>query len=257
MTIMSDLASIWLEKFPQKQKPYLMAHRGNRARFPENTMAAFSQAVADGADILETDLHLSNDNELMCIHDATVDRTMNGAGEVKDKTLKELKSLRALDQEARVTAETIPTLDELAGFLPEDVVLALELKTDRFLEDQVNVQLRDLLAAKKVLGRTIVLSFSLQRLQAVKQVIPAMPVGWISASRLIPDKPVDLIGSLWPAFYINPFYVRMAHKRGMLTCPLDPSPDARLGYYLRLGVDAVLSDDPGKTRQLLDRMQRH
>jgi len=256
MTVMSDLAATWNKKFPHKQKPYLMAHRGNRVKFPENTMAAFRQAVEDGADILETDLHLSSDDQFVCIHDAAVDRTMNGTGDVKDKTLEELKSLRALDQEKRETIETIPTLAELAEFLPGDVVLALELKTDRFLEEDVNLHLRDLLAAKNVLDRTIVLSFSLQRLQAVKQVIPAMSIGWISASRLIPDKPVDLIGSLWPAFYINPFYVKMAHRRGLLTCPLDPTPDARLGYYLKLGVDAVLSDDPGKTRQLLNREQR-
>jgi glycerophosphoryl diester phosphodiesterase len=252
---MSDLAASWLKKFPHKRRPYLMAHRGNRVKYPENTMAAFRQAVEDGADILETDLHLSSDDQFVCIHDAAVDRTMNATGEVKDKTLKELRSLRALDKEKRETTETIPTLAELTEFLPEDVVLALELKTDRFHEKGINLRLRDLLNEKNVLDRTIVLSFSLKRLQAVKQVIPKMPVGWISASRLIPDKPVDLIGSLWPAFYLNPFYVRMAHKRGMLTCPLDPTPDARLGYYLGLGVDAVLSDDPEKTRRLLDQMQ--
>ena len=148
MTVMSDLAATWNKKFPHKQKPYLMAHRGNRVKFPENTMAAFRQAVEDGADILETDLHLSSDDQFVCIHDAAVDRTMNGTGDVKDKTLEELKSLRALDQEKRETIETIPTLAELAEFLPGDVVLALELKTDRFLEKSVNIHLRDLLAAR-------------------------------------------------------------------------------------------------------------
>jgi glycerophosphoryl diester phosphodiesterase len=48
--------------------------------------------------------------------------------------------------------------------------------------------------------------------------------------------------------------VKMAHKRGIFTCPLDPTPDKRLPHYLRLGVDAVLSDDPGKTRKEIDRL---
>ena len=80
-----------------KPKPLLMAHRGNRVLFPENTIAAFKQAFTDGADILETDLHLSSDDEFICIHDATVDRTTNGIGEVKDLSLKDLKSFRTLE----------------------------------------------------------------------------------------------------------------------------------------------------------------
>ena len=43
---------------PNRPKPYLMAHRGNRVACPENTLAAFRRALVDGADILETDLHL-------------------------------------------------------------------------------------------------------------------------------------------------------------------------------------------------------
>jgi glycerophosphoryl diester phosphodiesterase len=231
-----------------------MAHRGNRVRFPENTMSAFRQAVEDGAEILETDLHLSRDEEFVCIHDETVDRTMNGSGLVKDKTLVELKGLRAFAEDSTLTAETMPVLAELAEFLPREIFLALELKTDRFLEREVCLRLRDLLAKCGVLDRSIVLSFNLDRLKAVQQAVPELPVGWISMARLIPNLPVDLIGSFWPAFYINPWYVKMAHKRGLLTCPLDPTPDKRLPYYLRLGVDAVLSDDPGKTHREIDRL---
>lgn len=237
-----------------KKPPFLMAHRGNRVLFPENTLAAFRQAVKDDADIIETDLHLSKDGQFMCIHDSTVDRTMNGTGSVREKTLSELKQLRAAGKNSTVTDEEIPTLEEIADFLPENIALALELKTDQFLDREVCSRLGKLLNDRGVLKRSIVLSFNLERLEAVKKEIPEIPIGWISMTRLVPDKPVDLIGSFWPAFYLNPWYVRMAHKRGILTCPLDPTPDSRLGYYLRLGVDAVLSDDPGKTRRELDRL---
>ena len=254
MTGMNSFRSNWMEMFPPERRPLLMAHRGNRVRFPENTMAAFRQAVSDGADILETDLHLSSDDEFVCIHDAAVDRTLNGSGDVKDKTLKELKVLRAFGNDSSLTDESIPTLVELAEFLPQDMALALELKTDRFLEREVCLRLRDLLAKHDVKDRTIVLSFSLERLKTVQLTVPELPVGWISMTRVIPNLPVDLIGSFWPVFFINPFYVKMAHKHGLLTCPLDPTPDARLPYYLQLGVDAVLTDDPGKTRKEINRL---
>jgi len=251
---MNSSRSNWMDNFSSKRQPLVMAHRGNRVLFPENTMAAFQQAVEDGAEILETDLHLSKDEKFICIHDGNVDRTMNGSGKVEDKLLTELKSLRALGNDSTLTSETIPTLVELSEFLPQGIALALELKTDRFLQPEVCLKLRDLLSAHQVMDRTMVLSFSLERLKTVQLAVPELPVGWISMTRLIPNVPVDLIGSFWPVFYINPFYVKMAHKRGLFTCPLDPTPDTRLQYYLKLGVDAVLSDDPGTTHKEIKRL---
>lgn len=231
-----------------------MAHRGNRKLFPENTIAAFQQAILDGADILETDLHLSTEGEFICIHDATVDRTTNGSGEIKKMALKDLKNLKTIDPENQSTDFQIPTLDETSEILPETVSLALELKTDSFLEPKICLRLASLLSEKKILERTIALSFSLPRLLALKSAVPEMPIGWISMSRLLPDKSVNLIGAFWPIFYFNPWYVHLAHRKGMFVCPLDPAPDARLKYYISKKVDAVLSDDPGKTRRLLDQL---
>ena len=231
-----------------------MAHRGNRVLFPENTIAAFRQAFNDGADILETDLHLSSDGEFICIHDATVDRTTNGMGEVKDLSLKDLKSFRTLNSQSLPTEYQIPALAETINTIPETIALALELKTDRFLEPEICKRLGSMLKENNVLERTIALSFSLPRLLALKNSIPEMPVGWISMTRLLPDKPVDLIGSFWPIFFLNPWYVTAAHRKGMFVCPLDPTPDTRLKFYIHKNVDAVLSDDPGKTRKLLDNL---
>ena len=71
-----------------------MAHRGNRVACPENTLAAFRRALDDGADIIETDLHVTADGEFVCIHDATVDRTTDGRGPVAGMTLGHVASKR-------------------------------------------------------------------------------------------------------------------------------------------------------------------
>ncbi len=236
-----------------KPKPYLMAHRGNRVACPENTLAAFRHALDDGADILETDLHLTADNVFVCIHDATVDRTTAGSGPVADMTLDELKSLSASYGRHKFAAERIPTLTELAALLPPDVALALELKSDRFLESQVCQALVAELDRTGVRAQTVVLSFSLPRVQAVQAVAADIPIGWITLSRPWPLQGVQMLGPLWPLLLANPLYVRLAHAQGQLVCPLDPNPDARLGFYRRLGCDAVLSDDPGATALALGR----
>ena len=236
-----------------KAKPYLMAHRGNRVACPENTLAAFRQAIANGADILETDLHLTADGVLVCIHDATVDRTTDGSGEVARMTLDEIKALSAACGRPEFAAERIPTLAELMALLPTDVALALELKTDRFLEPQVCRHLVAELDEAGIRERTIMLSFSLPRIQAVQAVALDIPIGWITLSRFWPRRDTQLLGPLWPLLLVNPLYVWVAHTRGQLVCPLDPAPDSRLGLYRRLGCDAILSDDPGKTSHALGR----
>jgi glycerophosphoryl diester phosphodiesterase len=177
---MLETSPMFIKQFAGKQKPLLMAHRGNRVLFPENTIAAFRQAFIDGADILETDLHLSADGEFICIHDATIDRTTNGTGEVKDMTLKDLKNLQTLNPQSLPTEYQIPALNETSEILPATKALALELKTDRFLEPEICDRLGSLLREKNILDRTIALSFSLPRLLALKNSVPEIPVGWIS-----------------------------------------------------------------------------
>lgn len=236
---------------PGRTKPYIMAHRGNRTLCPENTLAAFRQALSEGADLLETDLHLSADGVFMCIHDATVDRTTDGHGAVAEMTLAELKQLSAAYGRPGYAAERIPTLAELAAILPPDIGIALELKTDRFLEPAVCRQLADELTSLGIRKQAAVLSFSLPRLQAVAAVAPDIPTGWITLKSAIPIREVQLLGPFFPLLLLNPLYVWIAHRRGQVVCPLDPAPDKRLWLYRLLRCDAILTDNPGATRRAL------
>jgi glycerophosphoryl diester phosphodiesterase len=241
-------------ELPGKHKPYLMAHRGNSSACPENTLAAFQRALDEGADILETDLHLTADGVFVCIHDATVDRTTDGSGPIADMALDQLKILSAFYDRPEFAAERIPTLAELATLLPPDVALALELKTDRFLQPRICRALVDELNRIGIRGQSVLLSFSLPRIQAVQAIAPDIPIGWITLSRPWPRNGVQMLGPLWPLLLLNPFYIHLAHREGQLVCPLDPKPVPRLKLYLRLGCDAILSDDPGATAIALERL---
>ncbi|MDP8948706.1 MAG: glycerophosphodiester phosphodiesterase [Actinomycetota bacterium] len=78
-----------------KDWPANFAHRGASARAPENTLEAFRLAVESGAGGLELDVHMTSDGYLVVIHDASVDRTTEGSGLVRDITLREMRSLDA------------------------------------------------------------------------------------------------------------------------------------------------------------------
>jgi len=97
----------------------VVAHRGASARWPEHTRAAMLQAIEDGADGIECDVRLTADDRLVCWHDATVDRTSDGRGSVRTRTLDQI---RALDVVSWHGGPRIPA--GLGG--PRDQVLALE-----------------------------------------------------------------------------------------------------------------------------------
>ena len=236
-----------------RQKPYIMAHRGNRVAYPENTISAFRQAVANGADIIETDLQLSADGAFICLHDATLDRTTNGTGLAADLRLDEVRSFNAAASRPELLPEPIPTIPELAQAVPDPFVIAFELKSDAFLQPAVCQRLSDEIRREHLQTRALILSFSFQRLLALRAVDPNLPIGWITTHRPWPRPGVDMIGPFWPLFFLNPMLTLIAHLMGQFVCPLDPTPDARLPLYRLLGCDAVLSDDPGQTARALGR----
>ena len=86
----------------------VIAHRGNSAFVPENTLESFQQAVELGADALEFDVRLSRDGKAVVIHDATLERTTNGRGAVSALTLDELQRLDAGHRFTRDGGRTFP-----------------------------------------------------------------------------------------------------------------------------------------------------
>jgi hypothetical protein len=80
--------ALWV---PRDTGSLVVAHRGASHEFPEQTLAAYREALRQGANGLECDVRLTKDGQLVCIHDKRIDRTSNGTGRVRDMTLAELQ----------------------------------------------------------------------------------------------------------------------------------------------------------------------
>ncbi len=242
------------EALAGRPRPLIIAHRGASARAPENTLSAFRRAIADGADLLETDLRLTRDGALVCLHDATLERTGGDPRPVASLTLAELKAVPVTRPVPGFPPEAVPTLGEALALLPSDRGLVLELKDDRFLEPPVARQLGDLLRAAAVLDRTAVVSFDFERCRAVRREVPGIRTGLVSMTGRLPEAgDAEMAGPFWPALFLNPLLVSRAHRRGMFVAPLDDRPDGRLWFYRFLGCDAVLTNDPVATLRKLGR----
>lgn len=119
-------------------RPLVFAHRGSSARYAEHTRAAYLHALAEGADGVECDVHLTRDRQLVCWHDPTLDRTSDGHGPIAERTLGQLRRLDVHSWKGvRVPAaygspsEQLLTLPELVDLLQQasrPVRLAVEFK---------------------------------------------------------------------------------------------------------------------------------
>src|SRR4051794_28887648 len=148
--------------------PLVIAHRGGANLFPENTMAAFEGAAALGCRAVEAgDLQLTADGALVAMHDATVDRTTTGSGNVADFPLRGIRAL-AVDAArwfgGRWAGQPVPTFAEILDRLGGRVVLVPESKS---VGPATTVAIIDAVTARGLQQSVIVQSFRLDEVALI------------------------------------------------------------------------------------------
>ncbi len=190
----------------------IIAHRGASGQYAEHTRAAYLRALADGADGVECDVHLSSDGQVVLMHDDTVDRTSDGTGPVAGKTLAELRALDisswkgvALPDGYGAVADQLLTLAEILDLLRaagRPVKLAIEFKYDVFTPGTrvdpalVDRTLAGLAAAGWVAATSTVdqvaVSFMSFHPDVVRRIAANLPARHVC--QLIDDLPADSAG---------------------------------------------------------------
>ena len=172
-------------------RPLVYAHRGASAEFAEHTRAAYLRALADGADGVECDVHLTRDQHVVLLHDANLDRTSDGTGPVAERTIDELRLLDfsswkgvRIPEAYGARSEQFLTLPDLLDLLRDfgrDIGLAIELKHPSpyqlKLEDRVLEVLRregwDPLTSRLGNIRVTFMSFSPDSVRHLRKTVPA------------------------------------------------------------------------------------
>ncbi len=110
----------------------ICAYRGASNTYPENTRAAFREAIRLGAHMIEMDVCFTKDRQLILMHDVTVDRTTNGSGTVSELTLEEIKRLDAGSwKSSQFDGEVVPTLEEVLQIMPINIWIDIHLRGGR------------------------------------------------------------------------------------------------------------------------------
>ncbi len=242
----------------QGGRVWVVGHRGAMGYCPENTMASFERAVALGADWVELDVHLTRDRALAVIHDETVDRTTNGQGLVKDRTMAELHQLDAGAWfGAEFAGQRIPTLDEVLAWARRlGVVVDIEIKNAPVFYAGIEQAVVAALDRHAMAERAIVISFDHPAVRRVKALDERVATGVLYAGR-----PVDPVGlargadadALLPHWaYVTAEDVAAAHAAGIAVAPWVSSDPAVLAHLVRAGVDAIGTNHPDVLRRVVD-----
>lgn len=189
--------------YNQKYPVVVMAHRGFDDAAPENTIASFRKAYLTGANMIELDVHLSKDGQVVIMHDTTLDRTTNGKGAVKDKTLEELKQLDAGQKYSNVfTGEKIPTLDEVLAFAKDKISVNIEIKSEAVTDNTpkpgtgIEEKVVNLVKKYNMEEYVMVSAFKGKALKRIKTFSPKISTGLLMVSDSFFSSRLDYIGTV-------------------------------------------------------------
>jgi glycerophosphoryl diester phosphodiesterase len=227
----------------------VFGHRGASAYAPMNTIPAFELAAAQGADGVELDVHLSQDGQLIVLHDFTVDHTTDGHGYARDMTLAELRQLDAgVNFGDQFRGVRIPTLDEVFEAVGRRLFINVEIKSETLETDGVEQVTAETINRHKMEKRVIVSSFNPLALQRFRAILPDVPIGFLYMEGGVPfPEVVDALPheARHPHHpMIDAAYMDWAreHKYRVNTWTVnDPDKTREL---IALGVDAVITDKP-------------
>ena len=231
-------------------RPLVCAHRGASGLAPENTLAALRLARELGVDMVEIDVQLSADRRPVVIHDATLERTTDGAGAVAARTLAELRRLDAGAWFApEFAGERMPTLDEVLDLAGRGLRLNIELKPAGDGEELADVVVRAV-TRRDLAGSCLVTSFDHGLVDRLAAMCPdirrgyILPRSWIGGAAAAVAAPVDVISAAREL--VDDALVASVRRAGKELHVWTVNETAGMRRLCALGVDAVITDHPDR-----------
>ncbi|MBL7885333.1 MAG: glycerophosphodiester phosphodiesterase [Flavobacterium sp.] len=215
-----------------------IGHRGAKGYVPENTIASFEKAIDLNVDGIELDVHLSADNQVMVIHDETIDRTTTKTGKVKDWTASELQKLG------------IPTLEEVIQLVNQRCFINIEIKNKKATKKVIQLIEDAILNLGWNYNLFQVSSFDWNVLETIAQLNPSISLG-VLTEKLTSE--VFEFAKKINAFSINPFFelidqetVALWQQNGFKVFPWTVNNEEDIKFVKSLYVKGIISDFPDR-----------
>lgn len=241
-----------MAEFSGFPSPMIFAHRGASQYAPENTMASFQEALHQGAPAIELDVKCSADNEVIVLHDQTLDRTTNGSGDLRDYTLARLRHLDAGTKFGpQFAGERIPTLREVLDQFGQKMKINIELTNYASTDDELVTLVASLVKQFALEEQVMFSSFHPGNLRKARALCPEVPCGllamdgrsgWFARSTLTFAVPHE---ALHPYFAdTNEALIEREHKAGRRVHIWTVNEEAQMRQLFSWRADAIFTDDP-------------
>ncbi len=231
-------------------KTLIFGHRGASADAPMNTIPAFDLAAEQGADGIELDVQISADDQLVVIHDKTVDATTNGTGLVKAQTLGDLQALDAGGWKSDTYAGTmIPTLDDVFEAVGQRLFINVEIKTTTWRKTGIEALVAACIQRHNMSKRVIVSSFNPLALRRYQRIDDTM-IGLLTAPDIMLFARALAWGLPYTAYHphertVNPSMVQTLKKKGKFINVWTINDVQRARVLRDMGVNTIMTDKPG------------
>jgi glycerophosphoryl diester phosphodiesterase len=237
-----------------KEKPYVVAHRGISGKAPENTIASFNLACeTPGIDMIELDVRLSKDDEVVVLHDRTLQRTSTGNGAARNYTIAEIKEFDAGSWfDHSFSNERIPTLREVLTVVDKRRWVNIELKSDFFSPERTErLERRVLETVNDLRYRDFVLysSFDHKMVGAIKRLeanaVTAVLFNVYRDYGRMPSKLARRVGAsvfVCAKRELTKRIVVDARENGIAVYVYTLNSTSNVGKMIDMGVDGILSD---------------
>jgi len=238
------------------------AHRGSRTKAPENTLEAFSVAIAEHSDGIELDVHLTADGEIVVAHDETVDRVSNGSGLIVSKTLSQLRELDFSKGFPSHSPARIPTLREVYDLVkPTNLFINVEIKSGIVLYEGIEQKLLKLSEEMGMKERIIYSSFNHFSLMILRQADPSAKIGLLYNEALVDP---FIYAKHLNADAVHPFYPTLSgpgviegcKKYGIKIHPWTVNDPDSMRRLIAAGVDALITDVPDTALKIVEEVSR-
>jgi glycerophosphoryl diester phosphodiesterase len=237
------------------ESPYVIAHRGISAKAPENTLAAFKRAAdVSGIDMIELDVRLSKDNEVIVLHDRTLQRTSTGNGRARNYSIEEIRRFDAGSWfHPLFSHQRIPTLEEVLQQVGDTLWIDVEIKSDWLYKEPPGLleeKVLETIHRCRMDNRTMVSSFDHQLLANIKMMKPSAVTGILYNFShdfgQLPSKLAERVGAsvfVCAKRELTHRMVHDAHNHGIAVYvyTLNSIHDAK--RMLAYGVDGVMSNN--------------
>jgi glycerophosphoryl diester phosphodiesterase len=236
-----------------------IAHRGFSGLYPENTLLAFKNAIAEKVNMIELDITLSNDGEIIVFHDESLLRVSGIDKHIRDLSFEKINELEVGSWfNLKFSGQKIPKLTDVFAIIDEKTLINIEIKHEAtsFINRNLEKKLLELLKEHNLEKRVVISAFNPMIVNRIRKLAPKISTAYLITQTLNPLL-IYLLAKINAKYinidfkYLNQKNIKKLKSAGLKVMTYTLNTTDEYNQALKLGVNGIFTDYPDKLNKLL------